>query len=112
MAISDRQAAAIRRRKQQERFDRDQQAERARLGLVMPTSADQVPDDPDLVGWFAKSLTTVKGQNHVCIRCRPDGGLTVYPVYRNMLAATQPCTLCGTRLETIVREGVTGTEKK
>src|SRR4051812_48104856 len=112
MGISDRQRAAITRRKREARVDRDLQAERARLGLVMPTAADQVPHDPDLVGWFAKTAGSVRGENHVCIGCRPDGGLTVHPVYRHMLAATMPCILCGTRLETVVRQAGSAGQKK
>ncbi len=108
MAISDRQAAAIHRRKRQERFDREQADERRRLALVMPADAEQ-PTDPDLVGWLLPATDTMKGRGHLCILCHPWRPLGYKPVMRNLLAARMPCTHCQTVLETIVRPAV---EKK
>jgi hypothetical protein len=102
VAISDRQAAAIRRRKQGVEADRRMAEERARLALVMPAEAEQ-PQDPDLVGW-AYLGKYAGGEGHQCINCHPTKpGLVFDPVQRFRLAARRPCGTCGAVLETIVR---------
>lgn len=101
MAISDRQAAAIRRRKQDVAAEQKQADERRRLGLV--GFQDGAEANPDLVGWSKPSTSTMKGTDHLCIRCHAWQPLGFRPVMRNLLAARMPCTHCGTVLEAIVR---------
>lgn len=109
MAISDRQAAAIARRKRQARVDRDLTAEQARTGHLMGFS-DTVASLENVVGWADGWAVSMKGRNHVCIRCQPaNPGGTFLAVHRHRLAARSACTQCGTVLETV---GLAGHEKK
>lgn len=110
MAITDRQAAAIRRRKQDKETDRRMADERSRMGLL---GLDDGPErNPDVVGWFQPAGWTLKGVNHLCLVCEPSQPVGFKAVMKNLLAARMPCTRCGTCLETQVRPVVTGGEKK
>lgn len=111
MAISDRQAAAIRRRKADKETDRRLADERSRLALVLPDMPEPAAN-PDLVGWaiFEDALA---GDGHQCITCHPTRPSPDFlAVYRFRLAARRPCRTCGAVLETVVRQAVTAGEKK
>lgn len=113
--MDSRQAAAIARRKREARVDRDLATERDRLALAMPLDGGMLPADPMLVtvGWKLPDPSTAKGIGHLCIGCRPERpGFNYQPVLRMQLAARSTCTQCGTVLETLVSQAVTGSEKK
>lgn len=57
------------------------------------------PDD--LVGWMVPVVHTVRGTGHVCRRCQPEQPAGRVAVYRQQLAATHACRLCGVILEDI-----------
>lgn len=98
--VTERQAAAIRRRKRDEALDREAGYQRDVAGPLMGfTEDDQV--DPSTVGWFQPAGGSVKGQNHVCRDCQPTRPLGFQAVPRNLLAARMPCTRCGKPLETV-----------
>lgn len=64
------------------------------LGLEM------VPHvDAETVGWCVLVGYTVRGAAHLCLSCHPTQPTGMAPVYRQQLAATERCRLCGRRLD-------------
>lgn len=98
--VTERQAAAIRRKKRNEAIDRDEAFQRKVTGPLMGFE-DADPVDPSTVGWYQPAGWSVKGINHVCRDCQPTRPLGFQAVPRNLLAARMPCTRCGKALETV-----------
>lgn len=98
--MDPKQAAAIARRKRELAADRDREFQLRKTGNLMDFQ-DHEPVK-DQVGWMDPLPGSVKGQNHHCIECqrsKPDW--LAVAVTRNLLAARQPCTICGRPLESI-----------
>lgn len=92
---------AIRARKAQERADGNAAAADRAGNLVGLTAP--VTNGPDIVGWMRPAPGTIKGQQHQCISCQPvlPKGPGWKEVQRHWLAATMPCSVCGTKLERV-----------
>lgn len=103
--MDPKQAAAISRRKRDLAAERDREFQLRKTGNLM--DFEDTPPVQDQVGWMDPLPGSVKGQNHHCIECQPakPDWLAVV-VTKNLLAARQPCTICGRPLEKI------GSEKK
>lgn len=88
---------------------RRQIAERrvARFGGLQETAVaalgfgEAADREDDLVGWMVPVVHTVRGSGHVCVLCQPDQPAGRVPVYRQQLAATHGCRLCGRVLEQV-----------
>lgn len=98
MAISDKQAAAITRRKQAAAFQQEKEFQDRKTGPLM--DFQDTPPVKGQVGWAEPLPGSVKGQGHLCLGCQPaKPSLSAIPITRNLLAARQPCFQCGLPLE-------------
>lgn len=98
MAISDKQAAAISRRKREQAIERDRQFQQRVTGNLM--GFEDAKPVQDQVGWAEQAPGSIKGEAHLCFGCSPlKPSATAYVVTKNLLAARMPCRICGLKLE-------------
>jgi len=67
--------------------------------LGLPSLTVGATNEDAAVGWMTPLAHSVKGCDHVCVRCQPHQPAGMVPVYRAQLAARERCGMCRVALE-------------